>query len=367
MSVEIRSQVIRKCHWIPRVSALVVLLVMAFAVPIGPAFAAQSPAASSRDGSSWDSWILVLLGMMAERLNCSIQQLPPEVPVAMMVTADCYYTNGLPPMTLSERLEFLALLDEVEVAVNQAPPGFPKDVLKKFLDVIQDMRRGRRRCHEPEPIPNSTPTATVSSPARPTPPQARLQLVCRPFTRRGCPDLTGSPMSPCDATSGARTPVCSLSCGCAKLNISAIGCCSGGMPLFRSDQRKDPSHESVNRALETLGEHFRLLSEEISRAATIRPSEFASPESITQESKPVRSNTPIKRGKRAPSVQVRLLLGPANGRNLELRQPLPNRILVVLGEAGAVTAEPSQREAAQGEMVYRRVLDRSYRWVPSDR
>ncbi|MBX3403074.1 MAG: helix-turn-helix transcriptional regulator [Phycisphaeraceae bacterium] len=199
--------------------------------------------------------------------------------------------------------------------------------------------------------------------------QARLQLICRPFTRRELSDLTGISHESVRRYLGGQNPgVLFVMRLCEALNISADWLLLGrGMPLFLSDQRKDPSHESINRALETLGEHFRLLSEEISRAATVRPTEFASPESVTHESEPDPSNTPIKRGKRAPPVQVRLLLGPANGRNLELRQPLPNRILVVLGEAGAVTAEPSEREAAPGEMVYRRVLDRSYRWVPSDR
>lgn len=200
--------------------------------------------------------------------------------------------------------------------------------------------------------------------------QARLQLICRPFSRRELSDLTGISHESVRRYLGGQNPgVLFVMRLCEALNISADWLLLGrGMPLFRSDQGKDPSHDSVNRALETLGERFRLLSEELSRAASGRPSEFSSPESITPVStSPSPPSDPPLEGTRAPPVQVRLLLGPANGRLLELAQPLPNQILVAFGETGAVTACTTEREAAPGEAVYRRVLERSYRWVPPDR
>jgi hypothetical protein len=52
---------------------------------------------------------------------------------------------------------------------------------------------------------------------------------------------------------------------------------------------------------------------------------------------------------------------------VELEQPLPTQVLVKIGEAGAITVDASERAAAPDEAVYRRVLDRSYRWVAPDR
>lgn len=119
------------------------VLALALAAPGGAIAAAQASfsAAATRDGTTWESWIMALINMMIQQLNCPSLQLPPDVPVAMMLTTDCYYTNGLHPMTLSERVAFLALLEEAEFAVNTAPPEFQQDVLKKFLKAIEDMRQ----------------------------------------------------------------------------------------------------------------------------------------------------------------------------------------------------------------------------------
>ncbi|MBX3403073.1 MAG: hypothetical protein KF699_06635 [Phycisphaeraceae bacterium] len=78
---------------------------------------------------------------MIQRLSCPGLQLPPDVPVAMEVTVDCYKSNGLAPMTLSERLAFLAVLDEAELAAKQAPQGFPDNTLKEFVNAIAAMRQ----------------------------------------------------------------------------------------------------------------------------------------------------------------------------------------------------------------------------------
>lgn len=142
MSVQIRQQVTRKWAWIPRVS-----VVIAAGLALGLAGASQAAPTPARAESQvraitdWEAWILFLLELLINELSCPSLQLPPDVPLAMEVTVDCYNTGGLSPMTLEERLAFLAVLNEAEEACKQAPPNFPENTLKAFVDAIAAMRQ----------------------------------------------------------------------------------------------------------------------------------------------------------------------------------------------------------------------------------
>lgn len=142
MSVQIRQQVTRKWAWIPRVSVAI-----AAGLAVGMAAvsqAAQIPAPVDyqvRAQLNWEEWLLLLIEAILHELTCPSLQLPPDVPLAMEVTVDCYNTGGLSPMTLEERLAFLAVLNEAEEACKQAPPNFPENTLKAFVDAIAAMRQ----------------------------------------------------------------------------------------------------------------------------------------------------------------------------------------------------------------------------------
>lgn len=142
MSVQIRQQVTRKWAWIPRVSvAIAAGLAVGMATLPPAAVAAPRTELKSRAATDWESWILLLLELILNELTCPSLQLPPDVPLAMEVTVDCYNTGGLSPMTLEERLAFLAVLNEAEEACKQAPPNFPENTLKAFVDAIAAMRQ----------------------------------------------------------------------------------------------------------------------------------------------------------------------------------------------------------------------------------
>ncbi|MBX3408202.1 MAG: hypothetical protein KF869_15725 [Phycisphaeraceae bacterium] len=110
-----------------------------FATAAAPAPAGQGLTACNT--TNWEEWLILILELLLQDLNCPSLQLPPDVPVAMEVTVDCYKSSGLAPMTLSERLAFLAVLDEAELAAKQAPQGFPDNTLKAFVNAIAAMRQ----------------------------------------------------------------------------------------------------------------------------------------------------------------------------------------------------------------------------------
>lgn len=141
MSASIGYQRTEKCNWIPRAFAIVAAFVsINLASTPGHAAIPGSEAELKLASTQWESWILAILDAMMLRLTCQGTELPDDVPVAMMVMVDCYEAGGLLPMTLLDRLVFLAQLDEAELAVKLAPSEFPEEARRKFLGAVATMR-----------------------------------------------------------------------------------------------------------------------------------------------------------------------------------------------------------------------------------
>lgn len=142
MSASIGYQRTEKCNWIPRsfsILAVLAAIVMAWAPARAFANVEEAPVQQRAD-TAWENWILIIIQELLDQMNCAGTELPPDVPVAMLVTVDCYESGGLLPMTLLDRLAFMALLDEAELAVKLAPADFPEDVRRKFLGAVGLMR-----------------------------------------------------------------------------------------------------------------------------------------------------------------------------------------------------------------------------------
>lgn len=189
--------------------------------------------------------------------------------------------------------------------------------------------------------------------------QERLQSVCRPFSFREIADLTGSNHESVRRYLNGQNPgVLFVIRLCEVLHISADWLLLGrGTPMYLAESAK-VNDESLTRTLDALGEHFKQLALELAKSGQIA---HAAENAGSEIRSPAETNGP------PPPLRVRLLLGPANGLSLDLAQPPPGQIALRVEPSGEVVVTGHDRPAEPGELLYKRVLDRSYRWSPSDR
>lgn len=145
MSVKNGYQRTAKRVWIPLISLFALMPGLhadgAVRPPEGPGLEFRTGGAGliARD-TGWDLLLQWILQRLIDRLDCGLQNLPPEVPLAMEMTIDCYATGGLVVMSPAEIGDFLGLLNEAEDAMKDSPPGFSANLKSKFLVALSLMR-----------------------------------------------------------------------------------------------------------------------------------------------------------------------------------------------------------------------------------
>lgn len=209
--------------------------------------------------------------------------------------------------------------------------------------------------------------------------QERLRSVCRPFTCRELADLTHVSSESVRRYLGGQNPgVVFLKRLCEVLNISADWLLLGrGVPMFRADAGSLSAEGSIDQALETLGAYFKQLNIELKRFDPSSVGVPTNPREPSEAPPPVAgpqlessSESFVPPGAIVPTVgpvRVRLLLGPANGKQLEFPESPPEEILIQIDETGEARQAHAADPGALGIVVYRRIMDRVYRWVTPNR
>ncbi len=222
----------------------------------------------------------------------------------------------------------------------------------------------------------------------------RLRAVTKDFSHRELAELTGVSLETSRRYSEGRGPsVAYLKRLCEAVGISADWLLLGrGSPMYRPGLPTGKFDSSVDEVLEGLSRYLKRLHQELARAATdlhtggtgetsptnapggdalvlpppqeIPMEDFADP--FAEQSRalvPEHSAAKVL----PPPMQVRLVLGPANGVQLMLPREAGSEILVrvdVPGEAQLLDEDDAWKGECQR---YRRVFDRVYRWVGSTR
>lgn len=204
--------------------------------------------------------------------------------------------------------------------------------------------------------------------------QERLRSVCRPFTCRELADLTHVSYESVRRYLGGQNPgVVFLKRLCEVLNISADWLLLGrGVPMFQSDTAPETIEGNIDRALETLGTYFKQLNIDLSRRSP------APPQCAGDETQPDSTQPPCDQtaGSFVPPsafsppigpVRIRLLLGPANGKSMSFPDSPPEELLVRIDENAEAQQVGPDEPPDPCVFVYRRIMDRVYRWVSPNR
>lgn len=204
--------------------------------------------------------------------------------------------------------------------------------------------------------------------------QERLRSVCRPFTCRELADLTHVSYESVRRYLGGQNPgVVFLKRLCEVLNISADWLLLGrGVPMFQPDAAPENVEGNIDRALETLGAYFKQLNIDLSRKnqpPAAGAGEEPPPDS-TQSPSDQTAGSFVPPSALSPPlgpVRIRLLLGPANGRSMSFPESPPDELLVRIDESGEARQVASDASPDPCVFVYRRIMDRVYRWVSPNR
>lgn len=227
----------------------------------------------------------------------------------------------------------------------------------------------------------------------------RLRAVTRDFSHRELAELTGVSLETARRYNEGRGPsVAYIKKLCDALGISADWVLLGrGSPVYRPGVPLGQMDSSVDEVLDGLSRYLKRLHLELARAGTgmqpggtggqveaslsaslhadlVNPpvrevpmDQFADPfaDPLTE---PVRIAPPTEpAAKPAATIQVRLVLGPFNGRQLSLPVGTIGEILVRLDASGEAALDMAEAEPEAERHRYRRVFDRVYRWIGSSR
>lgn len=202
--------------------------------------------------------------------------------------------------------------------------------------------------------------------------QERLRSVCRPFTCRELADLTHVSYESVRRYLGGQNPgVVFLKRLCEVLNISADWLLLGrGVPIFQPDAAPGDVEGNIDRALETLGTYFKHLNIELSRKSP--SSESVAPPQPGTDSSPTDQTAgsfvpPSALVPPVGPVSIRMLLGPANGKSLHFPESPPDELLIRIDETGEARQVGPDQPPHEVVFVYRRIMDRVYRWVSPNR
>ena len=226
----------------------------------------------------------------------------------------------------------------------------------------------------------------------------RLRAVTKDFNHRELAELTGVSLETSRRYFEGRGPgLAYIKRLCDALGISADWLLLGrGAPVYRPGIPVGQMDTSVDEVLEGLSKYLKRLHLELARAGTglqhslLKPTNAPTGETstvpaagpnqpATPEVSPEEFADPFAPGASMPGVtevkpvaaalpvQVRLVLGAANGRQVLLPASSPAEILVMLDDQGEVIVMPAGSETLPGVHLYRRVFDRVYRWVGASR
>jgi hypothetical protein len=144
MSVKNGSERNAKRGWIPLVLSL--SAVSGAVADITGEAAHPQAVATVQSGSvvqadtAWDEVMRWLIQQLIEGLNCGSPTIPEDVPVAMLMTVDCYLSQGLRPMSPEERAEQIRAIDETLYAMQSAPSSVPLLSRVQFISTLKLMR-----------------------------------------------------------------------------------------------------------------------------------------------------------------------------------------------------------------------------------
>ncbi len=208
----------------------------------------------------------------------------------------------------------------------------------------------------------------------------RLRAVTMDFNHRELAELTGVSLETSRRYSEGRGPsLAYIKRLCDALGISADWLLLGrGQPVYRPGVPIGQMDSSVDEVLDGLSRYLKRLHLELARAGAnlqgastqggaagelkVAEHEFVDP--FAGQERGAVPPPPAAPARDTPQVQVRLVLGPANGCQLTLPANAPGEIHVVLDDRRTPSLEAGPTAASQ---PYRRVFDRVYRWIGSPR